>query len=40
MECTVEFKNKGDNSVNDTEIQKKLLDFQCELSPQNRQIIE
>ena len=27
IECTVEFKIKGENSVNDTKIQLKLLDF-------------
>ena len=27
---------KGDNSVNDTKIQLKLLDFQCGLSPKGR----
>ena len=38
MECTTEFKIKGDNSVNDTEIQYKLLDFQYGLSLQSRQL--
>ena len=28
IECTVEFKIKGENSVNDIEIQQKPLDFQ------------
>ena len=38
IECIVEFKIKGDNPVNDTKIQLKLLDFQCGLSPTSRQI--
>ena len=38
IECTVEFKIKGDNSVKYPEIQEKQLDFQCELSPKNQQI--
>ena len=35
--CTMELKIKGDNSVNDTKIEQKLLDFQCGLSPKSRQ---
>ena len=38
IKCTVEFKIKGNNSVNDTEVQKKLLGFQCELTPKSREI--
>ena len=37
MECTDELKTKGGNTVNDTKIQQKLLDFQCELTPESRQ---
>ena len=27
VECTIDFKIKGDNSVNDNQIQESLLDF-------------
>ena len=36
MYCKIQ--TKGDYSVNYTRVQQKLLDFQYELSPKNRQI--
>ena len=35
-EYTIEFKIKGDNSANDSEIQQKLFYFQCELFDKDR----
>ena len=32
IECSVGFKIKGGNSVNDAKIQQNALDFKCELS--------